>query len=73
MVSLTSMMHSGRNILLWMNLSWHWPVVVRGFTLKFMALLQILKLICLLADDKDLHFKHSGYQAHFTQRMAEVE
>ncbi|SXT35077.1 Uncharacterised protein [Klebsiella pneumoniae] len=35
MVSLTSMMHSGWNILLWMNLSWHWPVVVR-------ALLQIV-------------------------------
>lgn len=23
--------------LLWMNLSWRWPVVVRGFMLKFIA------------------------------------
>lgn len=44
-----------------------------GFVHVVEALLQILKLILLLADDKDLHLEHSGYQAHFTQRMAEVE
>lgn len=30
--------------LLWMNLSWHWPVVVRGFMLKFIASSRLLTL-----------------------------
>ncbi|STT69033.1 putative transposase-like protein [Klebsiella pneumoniae] len=44
MASLILMTHSSWNFLPWMNLNWHWPVVVGDFTLKFIASSRLLIL-----------------------------
>ncbi len=44
MASLILMTHSSWNFLPWMNLNWHWPVVVGDLTLKFIASSRLLIL-----------------------------